>query len=217
MRLSSGRQEPQLVPHCSVACSAARRCARRVPRAAARARRSAASVTSKQLQTCLPRDATRDRRLGAGRQQQPAVGLRRQLVLQQRLDPGLGAGVAGQQEAFEPRVVRPARTSAHGAALAVLARRRSAARRAPARPSSASMRASSVVGRRLVRGGAEQHAGALARRQRPRAKGTQRAKGTRHQRAQRLARVQRLVLPAARPRPAATRAARPSGSSPPRA
>ena len=61
-------------------------------------------------------------RSGSGRrgpwgQHHAAVGLGRQLLLQQRCDPGAGSGVAGEQEGFQSRVVTLA-CQAHAAALA---------------------------------------------------------------------------------------------------
>ena len=122
-----------------------------------RRRRIAASVrvdlrSRRRRSSCRPACRATARATGAfapGASSSAAVGLRRQLVLQQRLDPGLGAGVAGEQEAFEPRVARRRAPAARcGAGRA--ARRRSAAPRR--RPGRAALRccASSVVGRRFV-------------------------------------------------------------------
>jgi hypothetical protein len=97
---SSGRQLPQWVPHFSAPCKEA---SRSPVGAAAGARwvRMAGSVTPMQVHTGLPRGRHRHRRLGAGHQQQTAVGLGWQLFLQQRLDPAFGAGVACQQKRLQ--------------------------------------------------------------------------------------------------------------------
>ena len=57
MRFSSGRHEPQLLPHSSRPCNASS-CASGVPLIEASAASIWRSLTSKQLQTCLPRAAT---------------------------------------------------------------------------------------------------------------------------------------------------------------
>ena len=62
--------------------------------------------------------------LCTGQEQQAAIGLGGQLILQQGFDPGLGAGVARQRKADQFGVVFPVLINAlqpHGAALAFFA------------------------------------------------------------------------------------------------
>ena len=99
-------QEPQLVPQRRRDCSWSMRAASSPAQPASSATISG-SLTLKQVQTCLPRECQRDRGFRAGRQQQPAVGLGRAAPPAAAcLQPGFGAGVAGQQEALEPACPR---------------------------------------------------------------------------------------------------------------
>ena len=116
-RLSSGTQEPQLVPHCRLALQRGQALRRRCPRSWPAGLGDGLVGHVEAGADLLALGLHGHRRLGAGHEQQAAVGVGGQLVLQQRLEPGLGARVAGQQEAVELRDLAHAH-QAHGAVLA---------------------------------------------------------------------------------------------------
>ena len=199
------------MPHCSVRCSRSRRCVAVPPRQPVR-RRSRLRHTEAGADR-LARAHQRGRCLSAGQQQLAAVRSRVALVLQQGTDPGLGAGVARQQEAVQAQLSRrlPRPAAWHGAGRAC--GRRSAARRLSSSSRMCSICRQQVVGGGFGRGAAQQHAVARVGMVGQRACGWKRARSWQTQTAP-SNRAMRAAPPgrdpaAARPAPAATRAVRP--------